>query len=469
MKHLVYTLLICLTLGSSSCDFLDIDTPGIVNKDKMFENEQGFIDAMNGVYASMATAELYGEQLSFGFVDEIAQLYYNDYEMGETTQTRTYDLKYLDEDIRPKIDAIWNSGYNVISSVNSILDNIPLHDFAALPRIKGEALAVRAFIHFDLLRLFAPNIERANETAIPYVEHFSIEPVKRSSVKEVYDYILRDAKEAYSLLTEAAPIEGHEKKELYVSKYAAAAIVARVANWGKDHAKAKFYAEEALKGGFRLVREEQVKMLFLGYTARTECIWGLHAPMMYLSVRKCLRPQRLTGRMNMVRDKHKEIFHVSSFTATNNDYRYQAYFTRTQWTHSVTLLSKLYDKYYDEEQQSSEGRTPAVNMLRSPEMYYILAESVYDESPQEALNYLNEVVTARGLLPLKAQQIDSRKKFEDVLINEITKEYWGEGHLFMTNKRFNRDMEGVNGLYHAANDKTYILPLPESEKSEGIN
>lgn len=38
----------------AACDFLDIDTPGIVNRDKMFENEQGFIDAMNGVYASMA-------------------------------------------------------------------------------------------------------------------------------------------------------------------------------------------------------------------------------------------------------------------------------------------------------------------------------------------------------------------------------------------------------------------------------
>ena len=71
----ITALLVMTTLAA--CDFLDIDTPGIVNRDKMFENEQGFIDAMNGVYASMADADLYGEQLSFGFVDEIAQLYYN--------------------------------------------------------------------------------------------------------------------------------------------------------------------------------------------------------------------------------------------------------------------------------------------------------------------------------------------------------------------------------------------------------
>lgn len=102
----ITALLAMTTLAA--CDFLDIDTPGIVNRDKMFENEQGFIDAMNGVYASMADADLYGEQLSFGFVDEIAQLYYNDYEANETTLTKTFDLRYRDEDVRPQIDAIWS-------------------------------------------------------------------------------------------------------------------------------------------------------------------------------------------------------------------------------------------------------------------------------------------------------------------------------------------------------------------------
>ena len=78
---------------TSACGFLDIDTPGIVSNDKMFENGQGFIDAMDGVYASMASEELYGKDLSFGFIDEIAQLYFNDYGEGETTLTKSIDLK----------------------------------------------------------------------------------------------------------------------------------------------------------------------------------------------------------------------------------------------------------------------------------------------------------------------------------------------------------------------------------------
>lgn len=352
----ITALLAMTTLAA--CDFLDIDTPGIVNRDKMFENEQGFIDAMNGVYASMADADLYGEQLSFGFVDEIAQLYYNDYEANETTLTKTFDLRYRDEDVRPQIDAIWSKAYNTIASANSVLDNISGHDFAILPRIRGEALTVRAFLHFDLLRLFAPNIERGDEQAIPYVEHFSISPVERSTVREVYERIVADLTEAYGLLRDAQPASGRTPEELYVSQYAAAALLARVCNWGGDHETAELYALEALKGPFAFIREEQIKNLFLGYTARTECIWGLHAPDMYLDVRSRLYPTRLTDELDMVRDNYQTIFRVSSFTSTNNDYRYQSYFTRTKWEHSVVLLTKFYDKYYDEEQIVPSGRIP---------------------------------------------------------------------------------------------------------------
>ena len=52
----ITALLVMTTLAA--CDFLDIDTPGIVNRDKMFENEQGFIDAMNGVYAEFFTEQM---------------------------------------------------------------------------------------------------------------------------------------------------------------------------------------------------------------------------------------------------------------------------------------------------------------------------------------------------------------------------------------------------------------------------
>ena len=464
-RHISGFIIVLLT---SSCSFLDIDTPGIVNNGKMFGNEQGFIDAMDGVYASMAADGLYGKELSFGFIDEIAQLYFNDYGEGETTLTKSIDLKYRDEDVRERIDGIWGDAYNVISSANSIIDNVSGHSYPGLPHIEGEARAVRAMVHFDILRLFAPGMEKAESEAIPYVDHFSITPFRRLAVKDVYDRITDDLERSYKLLSESPEISGRTPSNVYMNKYAVAALLARVHNWAGNHGEAAKYAEAALEGDFQFTRDEQVKSLFKGYLANRECIFGLHAPNMYLDVRSNLYPTRLTESMLMVRDNYQALFEVPTFTSTNNDYRYQACFSKRTWTKSVTLCVKLYDKNYDEDQIVPTGRIPGPNLIRIPEIYYILAESAYSSADMEkALEYLNAVVTARGLLPLSAEDIDTEAKFRRKLVGEYIKEYWGEGQIFFTYKRFNMDMDGVNSKHFTASDDVYVLPLPESEYENG--
>ena len=464
-RHISGFIIVLLT---SSCSFLDIDTPGIVNNGKMFGNEQGFIDAMDGVYASMAAEGLYGKELSFGFIDEIAQLYFNDYGEGETTLTKSIDLKYRDEDVRERIDEIWGDAYNVISSANSIIDNVSGHSFPGLPHIEGEARAVRAMVHFDILRLFAPGMEKAESEAIPYVDHFSITPFRRLAVKDVYDRITDDLERSYKLLSESPEISGRTPSNVYMNKYAVAALLARVHNWAGNHGEAAKYAEAALEGDFQFTRDEQVKSLFKGYLANRECIFGLHAPNMYLDVRSNLYPTRLTESMLMVRDNYQALFEVPTFTSTNNDYRYQACFSKRTWTKSVTLCVKLYDKNYDEDQIVPTGRIPGPNLIRIPEMYYILAESAYSSADTgHALEYLNTVVTARGLRPLSLEDIDTEAKFRRKLVGEYIKEYWGEGQIFFTYKRFNMDMDGVNSKHFTASDDVYVLPLPESEYENG--
>lgn len=464
-RHISGFIIVLLT---SSCSFLDIDTPGIVNNGKMFGNEQGFIDAMDGVYASMAAEGLYGKELSFGFIDEIAQLYFNDYGEGETTLTKSIDLKYRDEDVRERIDEIWGDAYNVISSANSIIDNVSGHSYPGLPHIEGEARAVRAMVHFDILRLFAPGMEKAESEAIPYVDHFSITPFRRLAVKDVYDRITDDLERSYKLLSESPEISGRTPSNVYMNKYAVAALLARVHNWAGNHGEAAKYAEAALEGDFQFTRDEQVKSLFKGYLANRECIFGLHAPNMYLDVRSNLYPTRLTESMLMVRDNYQTLFEVSTFTSTNNDYRYQACFSKRTWTKSVTLCVKLYDKNYDEDQIVPTGRIPGPNLIRIPEMYYILAESAYASADTgHALEYLNTVVTARGLRPLSLEDIDTEAKFRRKLVGEYIKEYWGEGQIFFIYKRFNMDMDGVNSKHFTASDEVYVLPLPESEYENG--
>ena len=65
-----------LTLGATSCnDFLDVQPKGELTQDVQFQRTQGYYDAMYGVYGTMATKKLYGENLSYGFLDKIAQMF----------------------------------------------------------------------------------------------------------------------------------------------------------------------------------------------------------------------------------------------------------------------------------------------------------------------------------------------------------------------------------------------------------
>ena len=127
------------------------------------------------------------------------------------------------------------------------------------------------------------------------------------------------------------------------------------------------------------------------------------------------------------------------------------------------VLSKLYDKDYDEQQTPLQGRFPSVNIIRLPEMYYILAETSYDVDKQGCVDALNKVLVSRGLKPIKESDISNKQTFNKLLVNEITKEFWGEGQVFFTYKRFNLPLQGLHGKVHLANNNTFVLPLPEAE------
>lgn len=463
MKSIKFFFIISLlTFTISACNFVEIDTPGLINDKQMFDDEQGVKDALTGIYATLTKPELYGNNLSFGFVDEIAQLYYNDHEATTTTiLAKTYNLQYEDKDVRKRIDQIWATAYYNIYAINSLLEHIKGKTTPKMSSYRAQALTLRAMLHFDLLRLFAPNITEPNALGIPYVTKASNQASERKTVKACYENIMGDLDEAKK---EFLANEQPDSKNVYITLDAVKALQARVALWGNDMEKAETLAKEVINGKYKLVKENNVLQLFMGYDAQTECIWVLNAPKMYIYVRQLFFPDHSTPTCNMVRQNYKRLFKTETFSTVNNDYRYQAYFAATNWGRPVTAFTKLYDKDYEENHQWKSNRIPGINMFRLPEMYYILAEAVYNKDKQGSLNAINTVITARGLQPIGMEEISTKERFQRWIADEITREYWGEGQIFFTNKRLWRNMEGLNGKRIEANNETYVLPLPESEK-----
>jgi len=116
-----------------------------------FKRAQGYYDAMYGVYATMASTTLYGENLSYGFLDKIGQMFGYLNSVNSDTEILKYD--YTDQRVRSVIDNIWTTQYQTISYLNNIIANAektPLTD-TNLNLVRGEAYGLRAFLHFDLL------------------------------------------------------------------------------------------------------------------------------------------------------------------------------------------------------------------------------------------------------------------------------------------------------------------------------
>ena len=64
--------------------------------------------------------------------------------------------------VKSKFDAIWKTMYKTIMNCNNLLENMEgrqeLFSGHNYELIRGETLGLRAYLHFDLLRMFAPSL-----------------------------------------------------------------------------------------------------------------------------------------------------------------------------------------------------------------------------------------------------------------------------------------------------------------------
>ena len=101
-----------------------------------------------------------------------------------------------------------------------------------------------------------------------------------------------------------------------------------------------------------------------------------------------------------------------------------------------------------------------INLIRLPEMYYIMAECLLDSDNKKAAEYYDAMRQHRGLEPLAA----NRSLTIDLINLERYKEYFGEGVMFFNNKRQNLPLTSADGkTSYPASNNIYVIPIPDSE------
>ena len=471
MNRLKYLAFCLCTFALTACnDWLDVEPETSVDEKKLFSTEQGFKDAMAGVYADIASYSLYGRTLTFGFLDIIAQQY--DYETvnnsyGNYYRLADYDYEYSSN--KSRIAGIWNNMYSVIAEVNNILrwidKNGGVMTEATRQQIKGQCYLVRAYLHFDLLRLFAPDVKLSpNEKAIPYVEVFGVEATERSTVSQIIEKVKGDIAKAQESLKndpimEVIPYEISDKlleADRYITVanyYAAEALLARVLLTEGKYSEAKTAAQNVIDSGkFRLVDAEtsfNVSTESLDLLLNDEQIFALRNKAIFdysesLHLGKTENGATSGAALPLTSDIQ------GIYDAINDDVRL-ANWVQASSSYLVKYVKEI-EKFY-----------PKQVLIKLSEMYLIVAEAQMRLNDSNALETLNVMRRSRIT---NANLSDKETISQDILISEMRREFLGEGQMFFQYTRLNTAIRNILNEVPASN-AVFVLPIPEGEIEYG--
>jgi hypothetical protein len=482
MKKITFIVLtLFFVLPFTSCKkFLEVVPKTQMPQDVLFSSESGFKDALTGAYIQMKNANAYGGQMTQGTIEHLVSSWDV---TANTTEQRIGLFNFTDAGVEDTFAAIFSQEYKIISSVNAILAQIETNkNVFTTPgmyeTIKSEALAIRAYCHLDVLRLFGP-IPTAPTTGnmLAYVTTLSKTPTTRISYAEYQAALLKDLAEAEALIKDLDPITKYTLAELRspsatgafnpsdtylayrylkLNYYAIKGLQARAYLWFGDKQKAYENAKLVIDAKnvdgspkFRFGTSADMTTN-KDYVLSSEHLFGLYDFDLYNKYTAAYTSGALK------KGTAATTINTSLYGNTGTDIR-----EANLWE-LLTLANqaKVYvlKKYLPVEKPTSITTDfKQIPMLRLSEMYLIAAEAA---PLAEAQNYWNTFKTARNITTTTLPSDPTQLQFE--IVKEIRKEFYAEGQAFFAYKRINAPK--ANYLFApTAATVNYLLPLPKVE------
>ncbi|MDQ0636726.1 hypothetical protein QF042_000291 [Pedobacter sp. W3I1] len=467
IKLFITAVVLSLLFGGCK-KFLNVQPEDKVLETQVFSNKNGINTALNGLYINLAKADLYGENLTLSTVEVLAQRY-NVSSTHNLYKIATY--AYADKPASTKFDAIWTQAYSNILNINSFLENLEKYkgvlDEKTESLYKGEALAMRAFLHFDLLRLYGPKYNSVDSTkqSIPYYENSQSKINPLLPANQVMQKVLSDLLSADALLkndviitlgVNPPPLNGdvdfvNNGRNYRLNYYAVKGLLARVYLYRGDKvsalAAAKLVIQQADKFKWTTTTNALSEKVNPDRVFTSEMIFGVMNTQLYNSYLTIFDPSVTDA--NILAPAATRLTTV--FESNESDYRYNL-----NWQIPSTGIKsyRTFYKYADVVDKAKTFRF-TVSLLKISEMYYIAAEC--EPVAADGINQLNIVRFNRGLTNLA-----TTANVNTELQKEYQKEFFGEGQLFYYYKRRNVTSVG-NGTGSGNITIVPVVPLPLSE------
>lgn len=479
IARLAFALLLGTTALTSCNDFLDVRPKGENLEADQFKTPAGFEAAIYGVYGTMQSGSLYGMDLYWGLTDVMAQDLANSNDALGSDALAKY--QYNDDDyLRNRLASVWATAYQTIGYANNVLKNLQEKqkaDFPLYNLYKGEMLAVRAYLHFDLLRLFCST--DPTKRGIPYTTTYEAKINEFKKVGEVYSLIIKDLQEAEQLLAEERDAIVYPRnngqyfkfqnfRETHCNYYAVLGMLAKVYWMQGDMDNAAKYAQMVIDSKkFPLVEPNEVQNVFAGKLSDRETLWGLYSTSYLQTVKSYLYTFQSFHSFNPYTDESGvshpmpyDKVYAQDIDATSQDFRLQWFKKGNQ----TVNLYKTVDIYTLDDREMApkdwKDRIDGINILHVSELYLIAAEALLDKNYDKALEYFQAETSSRGLPALRA----GKTLTKEMIFNEYHKEMFGEGQVWYNMKRLNRDIQSnVELRTIPASENIYVLPIPVDE------
>lgn len=488
MKIKILTIVLTGLLLGSCNSWLDIAPKMEVERDEIYGSEDGFKDALSGCYALLKSDELYGRTLAWESVEYMSQHWVT----GSSSDREFRLFNYEDEYVKSVFKNVYSSLYKVIAQANDMLrfldkqgDEIIYKD-KTLMRLKGEALGIRAYCHFDLLRIFGevPGGKATIHVSLPYAEVASEERIPAYDYDTYTQMLLRDILSAETLLEMSDPVTEYTFAELNDP-----AKLGMEADDAFRRLKFNYWAVKALKARFYLytgntdlayrtamevieakVHGEPVLALSIAedvanraYTLPSETLLAMHVFDLDKKTESVF-----SGKNALSAAENNDLLRTDVFRNESSDIRMQLFSEQVLGGGANNTLIVLKKYLQDDQGLGLEGNSSVgasdnfvtmqmVPLIRLAEMYLIAVESAPDIA--EANRLMREFKGSRNI---EHTDYISFAAMETDILNQYQREFWGEGgQVFYAYKR--KMSENIMWGYSLMTEQKYIVPLPDGE------
>ncbi|MDD4638234.1 MAG: RagB/SusD family nutrient uptake outer membrane protein [Bacteroidales bacterium] len=492
-------IICCITLSvlATSCNkWLDVTPNNQSTASELFKSYSGFCDALNGCYIKLKDRSIYGERLTMTNIESMAQLWRPTSINYLPADYELMNFNYSGDNAKAALSTIYSSLYNVIAQANMIIKHIE-ENGSVFPNpatrsvIEGEAYAIRAFCHFDILRLFGQLPKNATiQVSLPYAER-----VSTSDLPSYYNYdqfivkIESDFKKAESLLENNDPIFSYTFNHLNTFDDLSVDDVSlddefmgyrqnRFNYWAVKALLARFYLYTGNGSAAYTAAKEIVNAKgvddnpLITLSGLTDIPYGFYVcpseALLMLNSYSLIdyTPSVLGTGSSQIRTSHYVITQSQLSTlftgqdiASNN--RYTDIWSQNTMDVSGVIYPSLRKYYHDPitfVDSYDLTKRQVIPLIRLSEIYLILLETT--NNLIEANNLWKEYQLSHNVL-ITENSFSSLEELRAFIPDEYRREFYGEGQMFFTYKRLGAP--SMLWRINAVSESDYIAPLPETE------